>query len=149
MFKKPSPEIAIKQTSSHQEFVKDDVETVVGPSVCVEGDFTSEGRILVKGTVCGSVKTSKLLTVEEGAKILANVRAGEVLISGHVKGNVKVAGRLELTATAQIAGDISCKELIVAGGALIHGKVVMKGIHIDDGKEKKKILGKVKAKEEK
>jgi cytoskeletal protein CcmA (bactofilin family) len=149
MFKKPSPDIAIKSLSNNQEPVKDDVETVVGPSVCVEGDFASEGRILVKGTVSGNVKTSKLLTVEEGAKILANVKAGEALVSGHVKGNVKVVGRLELTPTAQIAGDIMCKEFIVAGGALIHGKVVMKGIHIDDGKEKKRVMGKVKAREEK
>ncbi|MBU1895638.1 polymer-forming cytoskeletal protein, partial [Patescibacteria group bacterium] len=119
-------------------------ETVVGPSVTVEGDFASEGRILVKGTVCGSVATSKLLTVEVGAKILANVKAGEALISGKIKGNVKVSDRLELTETAQVEGDIMCNELIVAGGALIMGKVSMKGINIEDSKsDKKKMLGKV------
>ena len=82
--------------------------------------------------VSGNVKTSKLLTVEEGAKILANVKAGEAVISGQVKGNSKINGRLELTASAQIEGDVACKELIVAGGALIHGKVVMKGINTED-----------------
>lgn len=152
MFKKPSSEIAleaanddVKQTLSA---VKDDVETVVGPSVCVEGDFASEGRILVKGTVSGNVKTSKLLTVEEGAKILANVKAGDALISGQVKGNVRVVSRLELTPTAQIEGDIMCEELIVAGGALINGKVSMKGINIEDLKDKKRVMRGSKSKEE-
>ena len=141
MFKKPSSEITPETVSKESvAAIKDDIETVVGPSVCVEGDFASEGRILVKGIVSGNVKTSKLLTVEEGAKILANVKAGEAVISGQVKGNSKINGRLELTATAQIEGDVACRELIVAGGALIHGKVVMKGINIEDSKEKKRGL---------
>ncbi|MBU1895522.1 polymer-forming cytoskeletal protein, partial [Patescibacteria group bacterium] len=73
MFTKPSIDLSTSIKNEHQESsVHDDVETVVGPSVTVEGDFASEGRILVKGTVCGSVATSKLLTVEVGAKILAN-----------------------------------------------------------------------------
>ncbi|MBT3817395.1 MAG: polymer-forming cytoskeletal protein [Candidatus Magasanikbacteria bacterium] len=112
----------------------DEVETVVGPSVNVEGDFASEGNIIVKGTVSGSVTTSRQLIVEEGAKILANIKAGHAIISGHVKGNLKVDDQLELTETAQILGDIACRILVVAPGALIHGKVSMKGIEIEGGK---------------
>lgn len=141
MFKKPSPDIALFQQQTRETSINDDVETVVGPSVNVEGDFASEGNILVKGMVSGSVKTSKLLTVEQTAKILANVRAGNALVSGHIKGNVKVSERLELTQTAQIAGDISCKVLVVEAGALIFGKVMMNGINIETPKsEKKKIF---------
>jgi len=119
---------------------KDEVETVVGPSVNVEGDFSSEGNIVVKGTVSGSVNTSRLLTVEEGAKIFANIKAGNAYISGSIKGSVRVSERLELTATAQISGDIACKILSVESGALVQGKVNMKGIEIDN-KESKKSLG--------
>jgi cytoskeletal protein CcmA (bactofilin family) len=147
--KKPAPVFTPPTENLKPEPPRDEVETVVGPSVCVEGDFSSEGRILVKGTVCGSVKTSKLLTVEPGAKILANVKAGDALISGQVKGNVKVDNRLELSETAQIEGDVWCKELIVACGALMSGKVQMKGINIEEPKlEKKSMLSKVKMKEE-
>lgn len=137
MFQKAPADIALSQNQSTQQ-VKDDVETVVGPSVTVEGDFASEGNILVKGTVAGSVKTSRLLTVEPGAKILANVRAGEAAISGHIKGNVKVTDTLELTSTAIIHGDIVCSTLVVAGGALIQGKITMKGAKVDDDKSEKK-----------
>lgn len=106
----------------------DNVETVVGPSVHVEGDFNSEGSILVKGSVAGNVKTSQLLTVEEGAKISANVKAGEAVVAGEISGNVKVANGVELKATARVAGDISCKILSIEAGALVHGKVTMKGL---------------------
>lgn len=106
----------------------DEVETVVGPSVVVEGDFASEGNILVKGTVSGSVKTARRLTVESGAKILANVKAGDAIVSGEVRGNVKVDSQLELTASARILGDINCQVLVVEAGALIQGKIAMNGL---------------------
>lgn len=144
MFQKAPADIALSQNKSTQP-VRDDVETVVGPSVTVEGDFASEGNILVKGAVAGSVKTSRLLTVETGAKILANVRAGQATISGHIKGNVKVSETLELTSTAKIFGDISCATLVVAAGALIQGKITMEGAAVDDEKAEKKKIAKAKS----
>ncbi|MFA6105404.1 MAG: polymer-forming cytoskeletal protein [Patescibacteria group bacterium] len=109
----------------------DEVETVVGPSVNVEGDFASEGNIIVKGSVAGSVHTSRHLSVEQGAKILANVRAGSAKIAGEVKGNMKVKEVLELTGTAKVLGDIEVKTLIIEAGALICGKVWMAGLEAE------------------
>jgi len=132
MFQKPTIEPPEIDTHRPPVTDHDDVETVVGPSVHVEGDFASEGNILVKGSVSGSVKTSKLLTVERGAKILANVRAGNAHVSGEIKGNVKVDERLELSSTAQILGDITCNILAVEPGALIQGKVSMRGMTLSE-----------------
>ncbi|MBD3310949.1 MAG: hypothetical protein GF349_00440 [Candidatus Magasanikbacteria bacterium] len=155
MFKKPSSQIALEQNNEETEEEQmpveqassDKIETVVGPSVTVEGDFASEGDIVVKGTVSGNVKTSQLLTVEEGAKIFANVKAGSAIVAGAIKGNVKVAETLELTSSAQVGGDIDCKTLIVAGGALLRGKITMKGFDVDQFKPEKKIsLGRPKTK---
>lgn len=147
MFQKTNPKDEYIPNSD-LDTSNDNVETVVGPSVNVEGDFSSEGNIVVKGTVSGSVNTSKLLTVEDGAKIFANVKAGNAHISGSVKGNVKVADRLDLSATAKILGDIICKVLTVESGALIQGKVSMKGLDIEDKQTKKIISGKIKIKDE-
>ena len=117
----------------------DEVETVVGPSVVVEGDFASEGNILVKGTVSGSVKTARLLTVEPGARIMANVKAGDAVIAGEVRGNVKVEQQLELTASARVLGDIQCEILVVAPGALLQGKIAMKGLEgAENGGERRR-----------
>ncbi|MBT4495313.1 hypothetical protein HOC73_01045, partial [bacterium] len=35
----------------------DSIETVIGPSVKVEGDFSGQGDIVVEGIVLGSLKT--------------------------------------------------------------------------------------------
>lgn len=136
MFQKPSYEAPPSAEFHGHEH--DEVETVVGPSVHVEGDFASEGNMLIKGKVSGSVRTSKLLTAESGSKIMANVKAGSAVISGIVKGNVKVEDRLEVTASAQIVGDVECATLVVEAGAKIQGKVSMKGLEVDLPKPEKK-----------
>ncbi len=133
LFQKPSPKIAL-ETEEQIEYLAeitpqpDEVETIVGPSVNVEGDFASEGNIVVKGTVTGSVRTSRFLLVEPGAKIVANVRAGSAKISGDVKGNMKIRESLELTSTAKILGDVEVKVLSIEPGALVMGKIAMPGI---------------------
>jgi cytoskeletal protein CcmA (bactofilin family) len=102
-----------------------DAETIISASVKVEGDFVSEGNVLIEGSVEGSLRTQKDLRVGEQAKIAANVTAANAVIAGEVKGNVTVSERLELEATARILGDVVTKNLVVASGAVLNGKVTM------------------------
>jgi len=139
IFQKPPAEIALDKNEEievKEPPKEDNVDTVVGPSVNVEGDFASEGNIVIKGSVAGSVHTSKHLLVEEGAKIAANVNAGSATISGIIKGNVKVSESLVLTNTARVLGDIKVSVLQVEAGALLSGKVSM-GVPSDLGEEEK------------
>lgn len=106
----------------------DTVETVVGPSVNVEGDFSSEGDIIVKGSVTGTIYTSRLLLAEQGSKIFANVQAGSAKIAGEVKGNMKIRETLELSSTARVLGDVEVRTLSVEPGAVLYGKVSMTGV---------------------
>lgn len=99
----------------------DEVETIVGPSVKVEGDFVSKGNVVIEGTVMGSVKTERNLRVEEGAVINASVAAENVRVAGEIRGNVQALGMLELTPTARVMGDVHTKTLVVAAGAILHG----------------------------
>ena len=122
--------------------VGNEVETVVGPSVKVQGDFVSQGNIVIQGQVKGSVKTDKHLRVEEGAQIDAEVTAESALFAGEVRGNIHILGTAELTPTAKLYGDIETKTLIVAAGAILHGRIMM------DEKEGDKGRGKAKAKSE-
>ena len=100
----------------------DEVETVIGPSVQVDGDFVAVGDVIVEGTVSGKIKTEKSLRVGEGAKIFASVSAGSALIAGEIQGNIKIKESLELTSSARIFGDVKAKILTMAPGAGLHGK---------------------------
>lgn len=117
-----------------------EVETIIGPSVQVEGNFVAAGDVIVEGIVAGTLKTEKNLRIGEGAKIFANVSAANALIAGEIQGNIKIKESLELTSTAKIFGDVRSKILSVALGAVIHGKCMI-------GEEKKSKLEKVEERE--
>ena len=109
------------------EDINTPAETVVGPSVKIQGDLNSEGNIRIQGQVTGTVNTSQSVHVSEGAKISADVAAGNAIISGEVQGNMKISGNLILQATARVTGDISCAVLRVEDGAQYTGKCTMNG----------------------
>jgi len=99
-----------------------EVETIIGPSVKVEGDFAAAGDVVVEGAVNGNLKTERHLRVGEQAKIAANVNAGSAVVAGEVIGNITVRENLEITGTGKIFGDIKTKVLTIAAGAVINGK---------------------------
>ncbi|MEA3225789.1 MAG: polymer-forming cytoskeletal protein [Planctomycetota bacterium] len=110
-------------------------ETVISASVKVEGDFISQGNILIEGEVEGSLRTDKDLRVGEHARISADVSASSATVAGEVRGNIDIAGRLELEPTAKIFGDVKTADLVVASGAIISGKITMGG-GVEDAADK-------------
>ena len=108
------------------EEVARETESIVGPSVKIEGDLKSNGNLRIDGTVIGTVKTSQNLTVGNSAHISANIEAENATVFGVIEGNVKVAGGLVLGSTGKILGDINCGKLKVEEGAYFAGKCQMK-----------------------
>lgn len=101
------------------------VETIIGPSVKVEGNFIGSGNVVVEGVVNGSIKTTKDLRIGDHAKVKADVGAANIVISGEVHGNIRSGGRIELTPTARVFGNIETGSLSVAYGAILNGKCMM------------------------
>lgn len=112
-------------------FNKDDktklreVETVIGPSVKVVGDFNGQGDIVIDGIFEGKLKTSSGVYIGDKAIIKADISAKEGSISGEVVGNISLSGYLEVGATAKIIGDIKASSISVAKGAIINGLISM------------------------
>lgn len=107
------------------EVNKKSVETFIGPSVRVEGDFTGEGDLIVEGTVVGNLATNNNLRIGAGAIVEAEIKAKNAFIAGKVKGNVSIKGKLELTSTAQIVGNVRTAVLSVESGGVINGQLNM------------------------
>ena len=117
------------------EMKEGEIETIIGASVKVEGDFKSDGDVLVQGIVNGSLKTKGNLKVEEGAKIKANVEAANASVWGEIAGNVTVKDSLQLGESAKIAGDIITKILSIEPGAVLHGHCSVSAVDPEAGSE--------------
>lgn len=112
-----------KTTSSREH--GHEPETIIAASVKVEGDFASQGNVLIEGVVEGSLRTESDLRVGERARISADVSAANAVVAGEIRGNLVVGERLELESTARVHGDVKTKILVVASGATINGKLQM------------------------
>ncbi|MBT4277622.1 polymer-forming cytoskeletal protein [Candidatus Falkowbacteria bacterium] len=109
----------------NQPINEKEIETIIGPSVKVKGEFETEGSIQIEGQLEGTLKIGSDLIVGEKAKVTANLQANRVMVSGKVQGNIKAKESLELTETAEINGDIDAVLLSVDPGAQINGKIKM------------------------
>ena len=107
---------------NHSGASKEGVETIIGPSVKIEGNFVCQGGIVIEGEVKGTISTAGFLEVGDKATVVADVTDQEARIGGEVRGNLKIEGYLELTASAKIIGDMEIGSLSVARGAIIKGK---------------------------
>jgi cytoskeletal protein CcmA (bactofilin family) len=106
---------------------KRDVETVIGSTVKVDGNFVGAGDVIVQGQVAGTLKTSKNLQVGPGATIKADVEAANILVAGEIRGHVTCRGKIEIAATGKVYGNVDTQSIVVAHGAVLHGKVTMAG----------------------
>lgn len=101
--------------------------TVIARGVKLQGDFTSQGDVVIDGEVQGHVETAGQLTVGGEAKLKADVAAGDAMIAGTVEGTLTVKRRLELKSTARILGDVTCETASIEAGAALDGKVSIGG----------------------
>ncbi len=115
-----TPGIRIPQSSP---FVGGQSATVIARGVRVEGEFHSQGDVVIEGDVQGTIFTAGTLTIGADAKIVANITAQEAVISGTVKGDISVEKQAVFHATANITGDLVAERVTVEAGAVINGKV--------------------------
>lgn len=111
MFKEENPAKDIKSA-----------ETIIGPSVRVEGDFISKHDIIIDGEVVGNISTANNLRVGKGAVVKAKIDAKNAYIAGKIVGNVTVKDKLKITETASIKGNIAARILEVEQGASLIGQ---------------------------
>jgi len=111
--------------NNENSYKNDKIETIIGPSVKVDGDFAGDGDVIVEGIVIGTLKTKNHLRIGHEAKVQAEISAASAFIAGEVNGNIIIEEDLELKSTAKVHGDIICSQISIEKGAAINGKISM------------------------
>lgn len=97
--------------------------TVIAKGVRVEGDFRSQGDVVIEGEVQGMISAAGVLTVGPEAVIKADITADEARISGTVDGNLQIKKQAVFSSSAKIKGDITAERITVEGGAQLDGRI--------------------------
>jgi cytoskeletal protein CcmA (bactofilin family) len=119
----------------------------------IKGDIEGGGSLVVGGNLEGNLSIEDTLFIEDGAKVVGNVKANSIKISGDLKGNVE-AKVVEITKNGNLEGNIDSTITLIAG--LVNGyiksanSIEIKDSGVVDTKECKaqkiKVVGKVMGK---
>lgn len=106
----PQPQSA----GGHRNRLSSDVE--------IKGSIRFKDELIVDGKVEGEITSTGALTIQENARIRAEVKVGSVVIQGKVHGNITATHTIELRAGSEVVGDIKAAILTMEAGAIFVGK---------------------------
>lgn len=92
----------------------------VGQGVCLRGDVTVPGTVVVDGTIEGNI-TARTVWLSETGVIKGRLVATEAEIYGSASQTVEVRQLLDVHSTGRVTGDISYGELQLEKGAVLTG----------------------------
>jgi cytoskeletal protein CcmA (bactofilin family) len=99
--------------------------TVIGPSILINGKLTGDEDLTVRGRVEGELSLTRTLIVEPSGVVKANVTVKNAVVSGVVVGNIQATESVELTHEGRMVGDIRAPRVIIVDGASFRGRVDM------------------------
>jgi len=101
----------------------DSRDSIIGAGLLIEGKIEGEGDIHIAGNFKGDVKVNGDVTVEQGARVSAEISAVTVTVGGQVDGNIHASTQVKLLQSGQLIGDLKAKSLTVAAGSRMRGRV--------------------------
>ena len=107
-----------------QNSISDRTLGFLGEDIFVEGTIHSQKKIVVSGTIDGSVLGDQDVVVSETGHVNGMVEGKVVLIAGKVDGDLLVHERLEINSTANVQGEVrvSSGQLLIQEGAKLEAQ---------------------------
>ncbi len=96
--------------------------SIIDEGFTVEGTVTGKGRLVIKGTVRGTLSGDNVVISEEGS-VYADARAHMMTIGGLFDGQVEVEKALVILTTGKCTGKVKCNDLVVEAGGLLNAAV--------------------------
>lgn len=98
-------------------------ESLIAADITIEGKIEGSGHLRIAGRFKGDVNVQGDLTIEPGAHISGEVRAGTIVVGGEVQGNIHATSRVEFLESGLLIGDLKAGSLTVVAGSRMRGKV--------------------------
>ena len=99
--------------------------SIIDRDLVVDGNISSTGRLVIKGTVKGEIKGETVVIAEEGA-VYCDAKVMGITIGGTFEGEIEASEELVVLATGYCAGKVVCKDLIVESGGVLNADVTCK-----------------------
>ena len=88
----------------------------------IEGILKIKGKLIIYGTVRGTILADNLVTVE-GSRVFARAKVQNITIGGIFNGDITAFESLKITSTGSFSGKITCNSLSIEAGGKLDGIV--------------------------
>jgi len=105
--------------------------SIIDKAMTVEGEIGAEGRLVIRGRVCGALQGDHVVIAREGV-VSGRVCAGRVDVAGTLEGDVLTEAHFHLLATGRCSGQVRCRTMQMEAGAVLDATVVCSRHHKDD-----------------
>lgn len=125
-------------------------QSVLAKGVVITGDISTDGDIIIEGSINGNLTSAGNIIVNENAEITGNISGENLSVSnGHIQGDISVDKNLTISKdssvegniiadnfnlSGQVVGNVQVSDTIaLASTALINGDVETNGITVELG----------------
>lgn len=96
--------------------------SLIDKGLVVEGTVSSKGKLIIKGTIKGTLSGEIVIIAKEGAAYTdAQVRS--MVIGGTFEGSVRASEELIILSSGVCSGKVVCKDLVVEAGGILNAEV--------------------------
>lgn len=96
--------------------------SIIDRELTVDGTVSTNGRLIVKGVVKGTLIGENVVVAEEGA-VYADAKVASITIGGTFEGEIRASKELIILSTGSCKGKIVCKDFVVEAGGILNAQV--------------------------
>tara|TARA_B100001250_G_C19547792_1_gene677624 strand:+ start:103 stop:468 length:366 start_codon:yes stop_codon:yes gene_type:complete len=96
----------------------------IDKDLCIEGSVHSQKKMVVSGTINGSLQGNHEIVVSETGHVLGKIEGNKILVAGKVEGDLLAYKRLEIVSSANIKGEMSAPsgQISIQAGSNLEAK---------------------------
>ena len=97
--------------------------SIIDKGLTVEGMISSKGKLIIRGTVKGTLVGETVIISKEGA-VFAETTADSMTIGGTFEGEIRVSRDLVILSTGSCTGKVIYKDLVVEPKGILNAQAI-------------------------
>jgi cytoskeletal protein CcmA (bactofilin family) len=96
--------------------------SVIDNDMDIEGSLSCNGRLVVRGSIKGSIEAESVVISDTGA-IIADMKVANMVVGGKFEGDIVAAEEVTILSTGTCNGKVECKNLVIEAGGILNAEV--------------------------
>ena len=105
--------------------IKNNMSSILGPEVEINGDVKVAGDLLIYGRVNGNIISEGSVNSAKGSLVKGDIKAKNASISGKVEGNLIIKEKVVLGKNSYLTGNLKAAIITIDEGARFDGMCSM------------------------